>query len=94
MMGTTVEFDLKGPAYGTALIAQDDSVWVVIEPKWWDVASWIWWWLCPSDRRASVTLHCHNSSGGVVRIHGRALRIARTHVRVRGTPGTIRDTMG
>lgn len=66
--------------HGTALIANDDSVWVVMAPRSWDLASWLWWWLAPSDRKAWVTLTANDGS----QIRARAIRVAHAHVRIRG----------
>ena len=65
--------------HGTALIAADDSVWVVVAPAWWDLASILWWWLCPIDRKAFAILA--TSSGQKVR--ARVIRVARKHVKIR-----------
>jgi len=36
---------LNGSAHhGTAIIRTDDSVWVVVALKWWDLATRLWWW--------------------------------------------------
>jgi hypothetical protein len=66
--------------HGTALIAKDDSVWVVLAPRAWDIATWLWWWLAPSDRKRWVTLNA--TDGGKIR--ARSIRVARRHVRIRG----------
>ena len=80
MKGTTVEFELSGPAYGTAMIAADDSVWIAIQPKWWDLAIWIWWWLCPSDQKSAVTIRVDDGMGGADRVRTRAVRVAKKYV--------------
>jgi len=38
------------------LIRDDMSVWVVAAIRWWDLATLIWWWLCPSDKRAIICM--------------------------------------
>jgi hypothetical protein len=86
-VGTTIEFELEGPAYGTALVRDDDSVWIAVQPRWWDLASWLWWWLCPSGRRAVVTLKVSDGVGGVTRVRTRAVCVSRKFVRVRGRGG-------
>lgn len=67
---------------GTALIAEDGSVWIAVNPPPYDLATWIWWWLCPSSRKARIKL---NTTNGIVST--RAIKIARRHVRL-GTPKT------
>ena len=81
--GTTVDFELTAPTYGTAMIADDDSVWIAVQPNWSDLATWIWWWLCPSDRKSYVTITVGDGVGGVDRVRTRAVRVAKKHVRVR-----------
>lgn len=72
--------------HGTGLIASDDSVWISVSPRWWDLATWLWWWLCPSDRKAWVILS--TDSG---RVRTRAIRVARTHVRIRNIPTSFSE---
>lgn len=83
MSRTTVELELSGPAYGTAMIADDDSVWVAIQPQWWDLATWLWWWLCPSEYRAVVRLKIADGVGGATFVRARAMCVAKRHVRVK-----------
>jgi hypothetical protein len=84
--GTVIEFFLEGPVYGTALIAQDESVWIAINPKWWDLASWVWWWFCPRSRSARVLIRSRDSSGGIVNVRSKAICVARNYARVNGMP--------
>lgn len=81
--GTHVEFKLTGPAYGTALIADDDSVWIAVRARWWDLATWIWWWLSPFDRKAIVVLRVGDGIGGITKVRARAVRVSKRYVRVR-----------
>jgi predicted AlkP superfamily pyrophosphatase or phosphodiesterase len=83
MSGTTVEFELSGPTSGTAMIADDDSVWVAVEPRWWDLATWLWWFLCPSGRRAVVRLRVADGVGGATLVRTRAMCVAQRHIRVK-----------
>lgn len=78
----TVRFEMAG-AHGTALIAQDDSIWVAVAPSWWAIATWFWWWLCPGNRKATVLL---TTAGEHVKVRYRAIRIADKYVRVHGMP--------
>jgi hypothetical protein len=86
-----VEYEIEGPTSGTALIASDDSVWITVSPKWWDLATWFWWWLCPADQKAVMKLHRADGAGGSVLVRTRAVRMARRHVRVGGSPQKARD---
>lgn len=64
--------------HGTAIIAKDDSVWISIAPRWWDLASWLWWWLAPSDKKAWLNL----ATAGGQHVRTRAIRLARSYVRM------------
>jgi hypothetical protein len=77
----TIEYDV-GEYHGTALIASDDSIWIAINPKWWDLATFLWWWFCPYDRKAWVVLN--TTQGRTVRT--KAIRVATKHVRIRKIP--------
>lgn len=72
-----ISFDATAQ-HGTAIISADDSVWIAVAPKKWDMASWFWWWLCPSDKKAMVILK--NKDGSEVRT--KAIRIAKKHVHI------------
>ena len=72
---SVVELDARR-AHETALIAKDGTVWVAISPAWWDLATWLWWWLCPLSKKAWVTL----TTGDRRRIRSRAVRVAKAHV--------------
>lgn len=67
---------------GTAIIAVDESVWIAVQPAWWDIPTRVWWWLAPSERKAYVVLT--NKSGHKVRT--RAICVARKHVRIGAVP--------
>lgn len=67
-------------AHETALVSSDGAVWIALSPAWYDLASWVWWFFSPGDRRAFVVLH--TESGAKVRT--RAIRIARKHIKLRG----------
>jgi hypothetical protein len=72
--------------HGTAILPPDESVWVTLAPAWWDIATWLWWWLAPSDRKAWLALRTR--SGGYVR--SRAIRVAHRHVRIGYIPKKAR----
>ena len=75
----SIEVELEGTR-DLALIAADDSVWLVVPLRWWDLATLAWWLLAPADRKARVTL---KMSGGA-QVSFRAVRVAARHARVRG----------
>jgi hypothetical protein len=62
-----------------ALISSDDSVWLVVPLRWWDLSTLLWWLLCPQDRKAKVRLTLGN---GVV-VSCNAVRVASKHAVVR-----------
>lgn len=64
-----------------ALISSvDDSVWLVISFKWYDLATLVWWILTPSTKRATIVLTLH----GGEKIRAKCVRIANRHARIRG----------
>lgn len=63
-----------------AFIANDDSVWLVISFKWYDLATLIWWLLTPSTKRARISLTLH----GGEHVSALCMRVATKHARVRG----------
>lgn len=62
---------------GLALIDARDQVWRTFARPWWDVASWLWFWLAPGARRWVLV---RDASGKRVRV--RAFRVAKRHVRI------------
>jgi hypothetical protein len=72
---SVVELDAS-TSHETALIAKDGTVWVAICPAWWDLATWLWWWLCPLSKKAWVTIKTNDNR----RLRSRAVRVARTYV--------------
>lgn len=75
-----IHYDARSQ-HGTALLCSDGTVWVSVAPSWWDVATWLWWWLAPSDRKAWVVLRTGKAS-----VRSRAIRVARKHVRLGYAP--------
>jgi len=63
-----------------ALIDSDDGVWIVVRARWYDIATWAWYWLTPSDQRAIVKLGCSDGT----KLRTRAVRVATRHARVKG----------
>jgi hypothetical protein len=70
-----------GAVKDLALIANDDSIWLVVPVRWWDFANIVWWVFCPADRRAKVSITLANGA----RVSFRAVRVASRHVRIRGS---------
>lgn len=81
----SVELEVEGTK-DLALIAADDSIWLVVPLKWWDLATIAWWLFCPSDRKGKVKLTvkdpAHPDGQRVVNFF--AVRVASRHIRVRG----------
>lgn len=76
----SIELDLAGTKDLALVSSADDSVWLVVSLRWWDLATLAWWFLCPSDRKANVTLTLH----GGAKVSCRAVRVATRHARIRG----------
>jgi hypothetical protein len=34
-----------------ALIGADDSIWLVVPLRWWDLATLLWWLFIPADKK-------------------------------------------
>ena len=77
-----IELELEGTK-DLALIAMNDSVWLVVPKRWWDFATLLFWVFIPEDRRANVTLTMY----GGEKVSFRAVRVATRHVRVRNFSG-------
>lgn len=75
----SVELEVAG-VKDLALVGADDSVWLVVPLRWWDLATLVWWLFCPADRKAKVKL----TMVGDQKVSFRAVRVASRHVRVRG----------
>ena len=66
---------------GTAFLSiDDDSVWVPVPLRWWDLATLLWWVFLPSDRQAKASLTLFDGKKVSVRL----ARVATKHVRIRG----------
>jgi len=57
------------------LIRGDGTVWLLIALNWWDIATVLWWFLTPSDKRSKVRIRLEGDMS--VRCH--AIRVARKH---------------
>jgi hypothetical protein len=60
-----------------ALIDIEGGVWRTFARPWWHLASWLWWFLFPGDKKM---VQVRQEGGKKVRI--RAVRVATKHVRV------------
>jgi hypothetical protein len=76
----SVEIEVDG-ARDLALISSDDSVWLVIPHRWWDLSTLIWWLFCPADKKARVKLRTTNEE----HVSFWAARVATRHVRLKGS---------
>jgi hypothetical protein len=62
---------------GIAMTDSDGRIWVTFSRPWWDIASWLWFWLMPGETKWVML---KKRSGTFVRI--RAKQIASQLVRV------------
>lgn len=53
----------------------ENEVWLTMSTPWWDLASWVWWWLTPGRTRWLIV----RGESGRARV--RAKRIAKRHFR-------------
>jgi hypothetical protein len=74
-----VEFvDMDGmPVHGLALLGAGGDIWVTFYRPWWDVASWLWYWLSPGKKAWTQVRKADNGKVCV-----RAVRVAKKHIRV------------
>ena len=77
---TVIELDAR-TAHETAIIRKDGSVYIAISPAWWDLATWVWWWLCPLSKKTWITLTTNDER----RIRSRAVRVAKSYVLLGGS---------
>jgi hypothetical protein len=76
-----VESELVQRTNTLALISEaDDTVWIVVPRRWWDLATLMWWLFIPFDRKKMVKVKMRD--GQVCR--ARAVRVASYYARVRG----------
>jgi len=75
----SIELELEG-LNDMALIGADDSIWLVVPLRWWDLATLIWWAFVPTDKKAAVMLTLAEGK----KVKCKAVRVATKHIRVRG----------
>lgn len=73
----SIAIDVQG-AKDLALISADNSVWIVVYLHWWDLATWLWWFLTPYDARSIIRLSLTN--GQTVRTM--AVRVASRYIKI------------
>lgn len=76
----SIAVEVEGASDLALISNQDDSVWLVVSFRWFDLASVLWWFLTPMTKRGTVKLHI---AGGEV-IRARIVRVASKHARLRG----------
>ena len=79
-----IQIEVAG-ARDLALIGIDDSVWLVVPLRWWDLSTLFFWLFVPADRRASVTIKTESNQ----KVSLKAVRVATKYVRVRGLYGKV-----
>jgi hypothetical protein len=75
----SIELEIEGTK-DLALISGNDEVWLVVNRRWWDLATLIWWFFVPMDKRARVKLTIADGK----KVSFWAVRVATRHVRIRG----------
>jgi hypothetical protein len=63
-----------------ALIDSQDAVWLVVPFRWWDLATLLFWFFCPADRKARAKLTLTSGE----KVSFRVVRVASRHIRIRG----------
>ncbi len=59
-----------------ALVDISGAVWITFSAPWWDISSWIWYLLCPGEKRIVML----RKGSGNVRV--RAVMIADRHIEI------------
>lgn len=78
-MGDQIEF-VQSESLGEnalALIDKEGAVWYTFSRPWWDLASWLWWFLTPGRKKWVVARKVGN-----VKVRIRAVKLTKKHVRV------------
>lgn len=76
----SIRLDVEAARNLALVSSSDDSVWLVVSFKWYELATVFWWLLTPSERRARVRLNLYG--GGEVSAF--AVQVATRHARIRG----------
>lgn len=78
-----IELEVSG-VQDLALVGSDDSVWLVVPLRWWDLSTLIWWLFVPNDKKARVKLTFAESrtAANKTKVSFRAVRVASKHIRV------------
>lgn len=79
----SIELELEGTK-DLALVGGDDSVWLVVPIRWWDLATLLFWLFLPADRKGHAMLTIKDSPGVEKKVRFRVVRVATRYVRVRG----------
>jgi hypothetical protein len=69
-------------AHRTVLIDSQDRAWVTFCAPWWDLASWVWWWLTPG--KASWLVVDVRRGERVIKARVHAKRVGRKTVHLGG----------
>jgi len=75
-----IQVEVSG-AKDLAVIGNDDSVWLVVPLRWWDLSTLLFWLLVPSDRRSKISLKLLNGE----KVAFKAVRVAKRYVKITGT---------
>lgn len=76
----SIELELEGAKDLALISSADDSVWLVVPLRWWDLSTLIWWLFCPIDKKATIKLNLYDNKT----VHCKAVRVATRHVNIRG----------
>jgi hypothetical protein len=76
----SVELEVEGTKDLALVSRADDSVWIVVNLRWWDLPTLLWWWIFPTDKKALVKLTFSNNT----KVTFRAVRVASRFVYIRG----------
>jgi hypothetical protein len=76
----TLQFEMIVSSTLGLLAEQDGSFWLVVPRRWWDLATLIWWWFIPFDKKKVVKLTMDDGT----KMRCRAVRVATRYLRVRG----------
>ena len=75
-----IEVELEGTKDLALVNKKDNSVWLVVPVRWWDLANLIWWFFIPADKKARSILTLRDGS----KVKMRVVRVATRHAFIRG----------